>query len=453
MKVSVAVVKLVLRTNKKLADGSHPIMLRCSFGGIKEVSTGYSCIPKYWDKKNETVKRGFPNYLTINAIITKMKMEAIQRRDEFERTKTLYTPEMVLKPKEVLAATNDSLSSLIDRYTVSLSPTTCKVWKSFWNSFKRYIGKEDISIIEITLETIKGYAAYLEKKVEDSTIKMYLSKLAAVLKFAVEEGVISESPFKRFNYGKKYKTTAKLLYVHKDAMEVLKEMLLERLIVYTSKGMYTYNDDAIDDFIDRKTDLFVLAFYLFGYVFQGLAPIDLCQLKVKDMKIVEKDGVRFYAWNTKRQKTGVKVSIRVSQEVLFNQILVKTMLMFRSKITYLLPILDGMENESALKIYKKVSNWLSNHSDTLREWFKKANERIVQMNVNDKSKNIPLIDEECSFYSYRDSYAMAYLSMPNSSPVALATLMGRSPNTLASYISHLTNEDDLTKAALVLNEK
>ena len=171
------------------------------------------------------------------------------------------------------------------------------------------------------------------------------------------------------------------------------------------------------------------------------------------MKIVEKDGVRFYAWNTKRQKTGVKVSIRVSQEVLFNQILVKTMLMFRSKITYLLPILDGMENESALKIYKKVSNWLSNHSDTLREWFKKANERIVQMNVNDKSKNIPLIDEECSFYSYRDSYAMAYLSMPNSSPVALATLMGRSPNTLASYISHLTNEDDLTKAALVLNEK
>ena len=64
MKVSVAVVKLVLRTNKKLADGSHPIMLRCSFGGTKEVATGYSCIPKYWDKKNEMVKRGFSNYLT-----------------------------------------------------------------------------------------------------------------------------------------------------------------------------------------------------------------------------------------------------------------------------------------------------------------------------------------------------------------------------------------------------
>lgn len=235
MKVSVAVVKLVLRTNKKLADGSHPIMLRCSFGGIKEVSTGYSCTLKYWDKKNETVKRGFPNYLTINAIITKMKMEAIQRRDEFERTKTIYTPEMVLKPKVVLAATDDSLSNLIGRYTVSLSPTTCKVWKSFGNSFKGYVGREDISVSEITLETIKGYASYLEKnELKDSTIKMTLSKLSAILKFAVEEGVLSESPFKRFNYGKKYKTTAKLLYIHKDAIEVMKEMLLEKLIIRTS---------------------------------------------------------------------------------------------------------------------------------------------------------------------------------------------------------------------------
>lgn len=452
MKVSVAVVKLVLRTNKKLADGSHPIMLRCSFKGMKEVSTGYSCTEKQWDKKNEMIKKGFPNYLGVNAIIRKMKQEAIDRRDEYERTKTLYTPEMVLKPKEVLAVSNADLHGMIGRYTVSLSPTTCKVWKSFWNSFKGYIGKDDISVNEIALETIKGYAKYLEEKgMKDSTIKMNLSKLAAILKFAVEEGVINDTPFKRFNYGKKYKTPAKLLYIHKDAMEVLKDMLLEKLIVRTSDTMYTYNDEAIGDFVDRRKDLFVLAFYLFGYVFQGLAPIDLCQLKVKKMNIIEKDGVKYYGWDLNRQKTGVSVRIRVSQAVLFNQVLVKTMLMFR-KGEYLLPILDGVEKDE-LKIYKKVSNWLSNHSDTLREWFKKANERIVQINVDDKSRNIPLIDEKCSFYSYRDSFAMAYLSTPNSSPVALATLMGRSPNTLASYISHLTSEDDLTKAASILNKK
>ena len=62
MKVSIAVVKLVLRTNKTLADGTHPIMLRVSFNGMKERSCGYSCPEKFWDKKNEMVKRGFPNF-------------------------------------------------------------------------------------------------------------------------------------------------------------------------------------------------------------------------------------------------------------------------------------------------------------------------------------------------------------------------------------------------------
>ena len=38
MKVSIAVIKLVLRTNKLLSDGTHPIMLRCSFNGMIEVS-------------------------------------------------------------------------------------------------------------------------------------------------------------------------------------------------------------------------------------------------------------------------------------------------------------------------------------------------------------------------------------------------------------------------------
>lgn len=53
MKVSIAVIKLVLRTNKVLADGTHPIMLRVSFNGMKERATGYSCSVRFWDKKNE----------------------------------------------------------------------------------------------------------------------------------------------------------------------------------------------------------------------------------------------------------------------------------------------------------------------------------------------------------------------------------------------------------------
>lgn len=43
MKVSIARIRLYLKEGKKLSDGSHPIMLMCSFNGRKEISTGYLC--------------------------------------------------------------------------------------------------------------------------------------------------------------------------------------------------------------------------------------------------------------------------------------------------------------------------------------------------------------------------------------------------------------------------
>jgi len=49
MKTTIAIIRLVLRTNKVLSTGDHPIMLRCSYSGMKEVSTGYSCSIKYWE--------------------------------------------------------------------------------------------------------------------------------------------------------------------------------------------------------------------------------------------------------------------------------------------------------------------------------------------------------------------------------------------------------------------
>ena len=77
MKVQIAVIQLVLRTNKTLSDGTHPIMLRVSYNGMKEKATGYSCNVKYWDKKNEMVKKGYPNWVMVNAELKRQKDDAI----------------------------------------------------------------------------------------------------------------------------------------------------------------------------------------------------------------------------------------------------------------------------------------------------------------------------------------------------------------------------------------
>ena len=446
MKVSQASIRLILRTSKVLSDGSHPIYLRCSFNGMKEVSTGYSCTVKHWNKKSECIKKGYPNYSSINSVITKMKNDAIERRNEFERKGEAYTPAMVLKKEEEVVVKRDDFKTLMDKYTVSLSPTTKKTWKAFYNSFLRF--KKVESILDVDLECVKAYASFLEGGgMKESSVKMTLSKLAALCKFAVEEGIIKESPFKRFNYGKKYKLNSNELYIDQNGINVLKEMLLERLVVRNDK-MWHYIDGAESELIDRRNDLFVLAFYILGYTFQGLAPIDMCQLKVRDMEVEDVNGVQFYVWNIKRQKTKVAVKIMVSQKNFVGNVLIKTLLMFR-KGEYLLPVLDGVENDR-LKIYKKVSNWLTNHTDVLREWFKKANERIIQSNV-DNHTNLQLINEKCTFYTYRSSFAMAFMQN-GGNLLQLCTLLGRGVNaSLKSYVRQLKAKEDVATSVLMMD--
>lgn len=443
MKVQSASIKLIHRTSKVLADGSSPIYLRCSFNGMKEVSTGCSCTAKYWDKKNECIRKGYPNYASINQLIQQMKNDAIKRRNEYEINGIAYTPAMVLQQKVVQTVSNDNLEAMIGRYTAHLSPTTKKTWKAFLNSFNRFRKIE--TILEVDLECIKAYASFLENSgMKESTIKMTLSKLAALCRYAVEEGIIKESPFKRWNYGKKYKLASSCIYIHHRTIEVMKEMFMNE-VIEEKNGLWRYKDESDLKLIDRTSPLFARYFWLCGLLFNGLAPIDLCQLRIEDMDVRTIKGTNYYCWDLKRQKTGIDVKIRIKTDSIYNAVMVRTFLMWRKG--YLLPILDGVENDK-LKIYKKVSNWLSNHVDVLREWLKEVNEEIIKRNV-ENNDNIPLAPLEATYYTYRHSFAQMYLAK-GGNILNLATLLGRSMDTISVYVKSLNMDDDLADAVDIL---
>ena len=444
MKVQSASIKLLLRTSKVLADGSSPIYLRCSFNGMKEVSTGCSCTAKFWDKKNECIKKGYPNYASINQLIQQMKNDAIKRRNQFEVNGIAYTPAMVLQQKVVQTVSNDNLEAMIGRYTAHLSPTTKKTWKAFLNSFNRFRKIE--TILEVDLECIKSYASFLENSgMKESTIKMTLSKLAALCRYAVEEGIIKESPFKRWNYGKKYKLASSCIYIHHRTIEVMKEMFMNE-VIEEKNGLWRYKDESDLKLIDRTSPLFARYFWLCGLLFNGLAPIDLCQLRIEDMDVRTIKGTNYYCWDLKRQKTGIDVKIRIKTDSIYNAVMVRTFLMWRKG--YLLPILDGVENDK-LKIYKKVSNWLSNHVDMLREWLKEVNEEIIKRNV-ENNDNIPLAPLEATYYTYRHSFAQMYLAK-GGNILNLATLLGRSMDTISVYVKSLNMDDDLADAIDIMD--
>ena len=453
MKVSIAVIKLVLRTNKVLADGSNPIMLRCSFNGMKERSTGYSCLPRYWDKKNECVKKGYSNWVMINHSIQEMKNEAIERRNEYERLGEVYTPQMILSPKKILSPIKNDVYGLILNYISEkcLKESTAYNWKYLYHLLCEFDNK-DVIVNDLKLEYVKRFIGWMqnEKKLTDGVIKMVLSKVSAIVSYAIEKGLmnVDDHPFKNWRYSSKFKSASKLDYIHWKTLDVMKEMLMDDIIVRNGKR-WTYRDDVLDKLIDKNSSLFARFLFMEMVLWQGLAPVDICHIKKSEIDVKLINGSDYYCWDGKRHKTMKSVKVRIPCHSAYVEMMVKTMLMFNVG-EWFLPVLNGLTIETSENSRKhRIGYTLSVLSPKLKEWFREVNKEVVRRNVEDKS-DIPLIDMKCTYYSSRHSFAMAYM-LRGGSPMNLATLLGRSPNTLAQYIKELSEESDLVEAVSIMH--
>lgn len=306
MKVSMARIRLFLKEGKTLADGTHPIMLMCSFNGKCTRSTGYSCSLRFWDKKGECVKKGYPNYVMINHEIQRMKNEAIALRNEHERLCEPYTADMILRPRKVLCAVTNDLKGLIQRYIdeKGLEDRTIEKWHIVERSVIKY-AKRNIVINEINESFCRGYCKWLEdNNLSNGSIRSYMSKVVALLHYAHNMKLISEYPLNGWKYHKDYRDSKSELYIHHRTMEVMMEMFLDEVIERNGK-MWHYKDNAIEELMDIHSELYSHYLYLITYVMCGLAPVDVSLLKKKDLKVVMIKGKNYYFIKGNRSKTGM----------------------------------------------------------------------------------------------------------------------------------------------------
>ena len=117
--------------------------------------------------------------------------------------------------------------------------------------------------------------------------------------------------------------------------------------------------------------------------------------------------------------------------------------MGRSKNGLIYPIVSNVGdidkmNRASWKCSEKAIKWV-------REAFKEINEATQRKNV-EEGCNEPIVDvNRVDMYTARHSFACHYLSTPNASISGLASLMARSPNTIATYIHQLTKDEDIAR--------
>ena len=111
---------------------------------------------------------------------------------------------------------------------------------------------------------------------------------------------------------------------------------------------------------------------------------------------------------------------------------------------YIYPVLkSGIEGK---QITNSMGKFCSEAVRWLREVSKEINEQTIKENVEKGLEQVLIDCDAICLYSARHSFANSYLSKPNASVAAMASLMARSPNTIATYIHQLKGDREVSDA-------
>jgi hypothetical protein len=213
-----------------------------------------------------------------------------------------------------------------------------------------------VIVNELNLEYVKRFVKWMqsEKKLSDGVIKMILSKVGAITNYAISKGLMNgdDYPFKEWHYKQKFKTASKLDYIHWKTLDVMKEMLMDDIIVRNG-NRWSYKDEVLDELMYKNSALFARFLFMEMVLWQGLAPVDICHILKSEIDVKTIGGKDYYCWDGKRHKTMKGVKVRIPCHTVYTEVMVKTMLMFNQG-EWFLPVLNDYTIETSENSRKPV---------------------------------------------------------------------------------------------------
>ena len=458
-------ISAVLFKSKLLANKEHPIMLRVCYNGQRKYkSIGLSCTPKYWNEKKEEVRAGHPQSVSFNSIIRREKRNADNVIISLEKSGVTYSVSSIIKALTKVAPSTMTLFNLfevrIDFFkTITEQFNTATGYKTLLNVIKRYTDNDDIELFEVDTAWVRDFESYLRTKYKDTSIRKFFDGLKAIMNYAVSKGYIEKSPLENYSYIRKLDTRTKkralslpeitkIMRYYADTYGVLgnKKPNIEVCKKhYWNKSFKRRGETKLTP-IDAEQ--LSISLFLCSYLMQGLALVDLANLKWKDFQdfeIVNKDKYirdsamygadyaethkevkEYYKIEIARTKTGHPVRIIVEQTLL---------------LPYTLPFtkgLKGLSDEEYDDTY--VFPIFADMDDTPSKKFGRMTYATYLVNYNLKRVGERLGIEGITFYSARHSYA-SNLYHSNVPMGLIAQNMGRNPAEIETYLKEFEDEN------------
>ena len=474
MKVEKATIKLVLRTNKVLSNGNHPIMIRVNWGGKRaEKSTGYSCKKSDWNEKTNLLKEGkggIDNALQINLLLSEKVKRAESIRNNYILTGKPYSAAEIVNRLDEETLDNKPSVELhefkIEYQTKKhLRLETIRSINTSVSYFTKFMNKSTIFLTEVSKTDMEAFGRWMKKKgYKTNTIIVTLRNISAIFSYAVECGIMGESPFRNFKISKTYHQETHTQPISKETLTLFKRYYLECI---ASMG-----DEEIiwKESMRLSSKLFAMNVFLISYELQGLAMVDLANLTTNEVKDLQfsSDGKGYLFIVTHRSKTGKEVQIVLPPDA-FNYPLFFPYIKHMEETDYLLPIFRKQDDteKKRLNRIRYATEWvnrkLHGHGKIesykpyvgvwreFNEWLlKSVNKKnlLINNNVVVTKKNVKnyLIDENTTFYAARHTFASNFINSEGATAGELATLLGRNVSGIDRYIKELKTVQDIIKA-------
>lgn len=441
-KLSSASIRLVQKMNRMNKNFEYPIYIVVCWKGRVEKSTGVSCLSKDWDSKREVVKRSCANSVVLNKMLYDMKNRVISRKNDFEFHEKVYTANMLLEDYRIDFNGNsnifkDVMKRLLDER--KLSDKTRYSYEYCHRKLSEYCGKDDFIVDEVNLGFVKGFLSWLD--VGDETKRGLCGNIASVWNYSIGKGLVDgkDYPFREWKFTQKLKPKGRDYFLDKSHIRKLMDYWLD-LVIERNGNLWHYKDGAYERLMNRNSKEFGILWFLLMYKLNGSAPIEITKLKVGDCKRISINGEDYWAIDFKRKKSGTQVQVRWKRDMFC--VIGLEHFMGRSVNGYIYPI-RMKDTVDDYKMMKDSWHCSENAIKWVRKAFKDINEATIRKNVLEGC-NEPLVEcERVVMYTARHSFACHYLNSEGSTIAGLATLMARSPNTIAQYVHQLTNDEEI----------
>lgn len=441
-KLSSASIRLVQKLNRMNKNSEFPVYIVVCWKGRVEKATGVSVLQRDWDSKREVVKRSNSNSVVLNKMLYDIKNRVISRKNEFEYNGKVYTASMLLQDYRIdyngkSNVFSDVMKRLMDERR--LRDKTRKSYEYCHRKLSEYCGKSDFLVDEVNLAFVKGFLSWCD--VSDETKRGLCGSIASVWNYAIDKRLVDggDYPFREWKFTQKLKPKGRDYFLDKSHIRKLMDYWLD-LVIDRDGNRWSYKDGAWDKLGNRNSREFGILWFLLMYKLNGSAPIEITKLKVSDCRRVSINGEDYWAIDFKRQKTSVQVQVRWKRDMFC--IIGLEHFMGRSSNGYVYPIIKDAECDD-YKILKDSWHCSENAIKWVRKAFEEINGETIKKNVSEGC-NEPLVEcERVVMYTARHSFACHYLNSEGSTVAGLATLMARSPNTIAQYIHQLTNDEEI----------